>query len=94
MQDSNPANCLGSPQESCYRNIEEDCEYNGKVISTTQTADERDCNETCKILKDLGCSYWYFAKPSNCTTYDSHNRTCNAIGGPQKPSFEECLVES
>ena len=90
------SDCLASAGIECDRHIEEDCEYIGNVVDISTPGSIVSpvyCEQFCEIAY-LGCNYWYFKKISSgniCTAFDTDDRICKAIGGPQKPSLEECL---
>ena len=79
-------------------------DYNVKVRVKSDQSDvdltnaKMSMNPFCEIAVDPNlipvCSYWYYMKASSgniCTAFESDDRICKAIGGPQKPSLEECL---
>ena len=95
------SDCLASAGIECDRHIEEDCEYIGNVVEVSppgSIVSPPYCEQFCEIAVDPNlipvCSYWYYMKASSgniCTAFESDDRICKAIGGPQKPSLEECL---
>ena len=92
--------CLASAAIACDRHIEEECEYIGNVIQVSHPGsivDSTYCEGYCENAIDPNfreCNYWYYMGPPSgniCTALESDDKICKAIGGPQKPSLEECL---
>jgi len=89
--------CLSNTENTCDKMIEETCQYSGKEIysSTPGTiTDATDCGDVCDDFEDLGCSYWKFDKANEtCTLFDSDDRSCNILSGPEEPNIESCEGE-
>ena len=50
------------------------------------------CSEACDILPE--CKYWvYQMENHDCIAFNSSDRTCTSITGPQHPFIEECPGE-
>ena len=87
--------CLTSTDETCDKIIEETCVYLGAEIYTTppgSTLDSDACDELCIDYERLDCSYWMFNKEEKqCSLYESMDRDCSFVSGPELPSIESCL---
>jgi len=86
--------CLSNTDNTCDKMIEETCQYSGNVIydATPGTiTDAADCGDLCIDFEQLECRYWKFDKNNEtCTLYDSDDRSCNILSGPEEPSIESC----
>ena len=75
--------------------IEEDCEYLGYLIYKTppgSIVSSRRCEELCLDFQFENCMYWSYAgNQKTCYLYDSKDRLCHKIGGPESPAIEECI---
>lgn len=75
--------------------MEESCDFFGAEIYVAppgSIADSNSCDELCADFERMGCTYWKFKKENNeCFLYDSSERTCDIISGPEKPNLESCL---
>ena len=74
--------------------IEEDCEYSGELIFKSppgSIVSSRRCEELCLDFQFVNCMYWsYVGNQKTCYLYDSTERICQTIGGPESPAIEEC----
>ena len=94
MQGHYVEDCLASYDVSCDRIIGEACEYLGKLVFEAPPGaivDPTHCEQLCMANDFLGCVYYYYEMDGRkCYLYDSDERTCHAVGGPQKPFINEC----
>ena len=84
---------MSSSEETCDRIIEENCEYSGEVIYEAPPGSIR-TPEYCQALcaEFARCVDWsYIGGSKICYLYDSDERMCQGLGGPQQPSITECM---
>ena len=98
FQHQNIEDCITSLGETCDMIMEENCEYLGELVYNSPSGSVRtkdDCQDLCLGFEFLDCKYWSYLKSnSTCYLYNSQERKCQAIGGPQLPSIEECMSKT
>ena len=80
---------------TCARIIEENCDYINEPIFSTPPGSilgPTRCQELCTEFTLPPCIYWsYIASEMKCDLYDSNDRVCHAVGGPQRPDLAQCM---
>jgi len=82
-------------KQRCEFHMEEDCEYDGELLERFPEAisSPNACRDKCKFQK--ACKYWiYQMSEFLCILKRDGNRTCNVLGGPKQPSYDECKNQS
>ena len=76
--------------------IQEDCDYLGDQIFESppgSIVSSRRCQKLCLDFQFQNCTYWsYIGNEKTCYLYNSDERSCRAIGGPETPALEECTL--
>ena len=75
--------------------MEENCEYLGELVYKSPTGTivgPNYCQQLCTEFEAFNCKYWYYVGSEKiCSLYDSYDRACQALGGGQIPSIEQCM---
>ena len=95
LQDKKVDECLASVDESCYKIIQEECDYLGALIYKSppgSIVSSSRCEQLCLHYKfGNRCLYWSYAgHRKTCYLYNSGKRVCHTIGGPERPPIREC----
>jgi len=83
-------------EKPCDSIVEEDCEYNGKLLRRFEQGDISSsdvCYEMCK-LRAPDCKYWIFKQlEKECILKRSGNKTCSVSSGEKMTvnEYENCL---
>jgi len=79
-------------KQVCDFHMEEDCEYNGELLLRYPEGAANSpaaCQSYCRGRDN--CKYWiYHTLESLCILKRDGNRTCNVVGGPKQPSYDQC----
>ena len=88
------SDCIINDGPYCDRFIEEECEYRGKVVYRPKLGSITDfdhCAQMCKIYKSSNCNYWVYHEAwLECILYDTSERVCKSISGPEHPDIKGC----
>ena len=84
--------CLGQISNPiCDSHVEEDCTYNGDNLVNMDegsAGQPSDCQLACV---NLGCQYWiHNTSRASCILKRDGRKTCNILGGPKTPSYQQC----
>ena len=93
FQDIVLSDCLMQlDNQVCDFHLEEDCDYNGELLTGPRQGDvgsANTCQEFCKLRSH--CKYWIFHKREDlCILKRDGRRTCTTRGGPKEPSYDQC----
>jgi len=91
------SDCIINDGPYCDRFIEEECEYRGKIVYRPKIGSITDfdhCAQMCKIYKSSNCNYWVYHEAwLECILFDTSERVCKSISGPEHPDIKDCKVD-
>jgi len=92
------SDCIINDGPYCDRFIEEECEYRGKIVYRPKIGSITDfdhCAQMCKIYKSSNCNYWVYHEAwLECILFDTSERVCKSISGPEHPDIKGCKETS